>query len=266
MCRPLCKIPDHSILLCSVTISDLQISNSKQNVNSCDTPLKCHETPIDNKRFDYNTLPNNFLDTDLLNETIHIIESQTLEQTDIDQIYEDICNIYYTELNDKVRFKCILNKNKKRYRHSPKEWWNDDLENLWNELCVSEKDYLKYQGPKRVKIEKRSVYLMKQRDFDKAVKKTKRKYTTQKHTEIEELQTSDPRKFWDHLNNLDPKSKKTIPVEVYDDTGNIINDPEDVLNKWESEFKSLFDRLKAAFSQCRFEAPVHPGSVIRDKP
>ena len=23
---------------------------------------------------------------------------------------------------------------------------------------------------------------------------------------------------------------------------------------------------KAAFSQCRFEAPVHPGSVIRDKP
>ena len=67
-----------------------------------------------NKRFDYNTLPNNFLDTDLLNETIHIIESQTLEQTDIDQIYEDICNIYYTELNDKVRFKCILNKNKKR--------------------------------------------------------------------------------------------------------------------------------------------------------
>ena len=96
-----------------------------------------------------------------------------------------------------------------------------------------------------MKIEKRSVYLMKQRNFDKAVKRTKRKYTTQKHTEIEELQTSDPRKFWDHLNNLGPKSKKTIPVEVYDDTGNIINDPEDVLNKWESEFKSLFDRLKA---------------------
>ena len=44
--RPLCKIPDHSILLCSITMSDLQISNSKQNVNSCDDPLKKRETPI----------------------------------------------------------------------------------------------------------------------------------------------------------------------------------------------------------------------------
>ena len=60
--RPLCKIPDHSILLCSITMSDLQISNSKQNVNSCDDPLKKkHETLVDNKRFKYNTLPNNFL-------------------------------------------------------------------------------------------------------------------------------------------------------------------------------------------------------------
>ena len=35
-------------------------------------------------------------------------------------------------------------------------------------------------------------------------------------------------------------------MEVYGDTGNITNDTEAVLNKWENEFKLLFDRLKTS--------------------
>ena len=101
-------------------------------------------------------------------------------------------------------------------------------------------------------MEKRSVYLNRQRNIDRAVKRTKRVYTIQKHCEIEELQTNDPRKFWDHINSLGPKSKKTIPMEVYDDAGNVTNDPQAVLNKWENEFKSLFDRLKAS-EHCNFD-------------
>ena len=186
------------------------------------------------------------MDNNLLNETIHKIESQELDQTHIDRIYKDICDIYYTELNNKVRFKYISKKNKKRYRHSPKEWWNDNLENLWKDLCASEKEYLKHEGPKRIKAAKRSAYLTKQRLFDRTVKKTKRLYIKQKHCEIEELQTNDPRKFWDHIKNLGPKSKKTIPMEVYDEYGNVTDDPQSVLSKWEHEFKTLLERIQTS--------------------
>ena len=76
--------------------------------------------------------------------------------------------------------------------------------------CVSEKEYLKYQGPKRIKMKKRSVYLNRQRNFDRTVKRTKRVYTTQKHCEIEELQTNDPRKFWDHILVWVPKQVSIV--------------------------------------------------------
>ena len=57
--------------------------------------------------------------------------------------------------------------------------------------------------------------------------------------EIEQLSTENPRQFWEHLKKLGPISKKKIPMEVYDDEGQIVTDTECVLNKWGTEFEKL---------------------------
>ena len=40
--------------------------------------------------------------------------------------------------------------------------------------------------------------------------------------------------------NFGPNIKQNIPLEVYDDNGNISKNLETVLNKWKIEYESLF--------------------------
>lgn len=51
--------------------------------------------------------------------------------------------------------------------------------------------------------------------------------------------TKIPNDFWAKIRNLGPK--KTIPLEIIDKTGKIINDEKVVLDKWRTDFKNLYN-------------------------
>ena len=45
--------------------------------------------------------------------------------------------------------------------------------------------------------------------------------------------------FWDHIKNLGPKRKDSIPMEVCGDDLNVVLDENFVFQKWSNEFENL---------------------------
>ncbi len=74
-------------------------------------------------------------------------------------------------------------------------------------------------------------------------RRLERKYNRDKIIEIENISTSDTKQFWKAIHKLSPQSKKHIPIEVYNEDGNIETDMDKVLNKWSSEYQMLYTFL-----------------------
>ena len=70
--------------------------------------------------------------------------------------------------------------------------------------------------------------------------------------DLEKINTKDPDEFWRSIKNMGRKSKKDIPLEVYDDENNILFELDDVLGKWGTEFGSLFSNTEIDDEQQRF--------------
>ncbi len=75
------------------------------------------------------------------------------------------------------------------------------------------------------------IFKNNQHTFDKSYKKAKRNFERDKRIHIEQLNTNNPREFWSELNNLGPRKKTCIPMEVYDDNGIVLSDHRSVLNR-----------------------------------
>ena len=53
--------------------------------------------------------------------------------------------------------------------------------------------------------------------------------------------TDNPKSFWEHIKNLGPKRQAGVPLEVYDELGNVISDENFVFQKWSTEFENLYN-------------------------
>ena len=58
-------------------------------------------------------------------------------------------------------------------------------------------------------------------------------------TNVEQVSTENPKEFWDHIKQLGPKRKGSIPMEVYGYDENINSDENFVFQKWLSDFENL---------------------------
>ena len=187
-------------------------------------------------------MPDDFLQSDLrrsaIVEAITRLETIQNNQIDIDSTYKDFCDIYHDELNTHLNYKDMTPQSAKRFRRSVKPYWNAEVQSLWNIYHEAERQYLKCKDKDRRRLKEQ--YNKAQNDFDKAFRKAKRKFNREKTQEIEHLETDNPKKFWEAIKRLGPQKKNDIPMEVYDDDGNIVTDSEYVLNKWKTEYEKLF--------------------------
>ncbi len=125
---------------------------------------------------------------------------------------------------------------KRRYRHKPKPWWNNELSDLWDQLQKCENDFKSYRGARQVLRRLQEKLKIAQRQFDKVYHKTKRIFHEDQQTDLLTLHTKDPKQFWDKVNGLGPNfKKKDIPLETVFDDGHVIRDIEEVLEKWKCD-------------------------------
>ncbi len=241
------KIPDHSVL-------ELHFAVHHEAALRNDTPNEQQATQhsvVDNdesgiyfKRYNVRNMPIDFFNSDMARQAIlqciENIEATRALQDDIDTMYDNFCNLYYKEMDTWFKSRNINNCARKRFRNSSKPFWNEQLSQLWSEICIAESSYLAAPQHSRTRKNLHVIFKEKQHTFDKAYRREKRKFERDKRNHLERLNTSNPREFWAELKKLGPRKTESIPMEVYNNDGDITVDTKEVLHKWKCEFEGLY--------------------------
>jgi hypothetical protein len=127
------------------------------------------------------TYPQTFvLSTDVqvaLNDAIAIIDNFEKSQCSVDAAFNELCDVLKDKMVTKsthitVTVRSSVTGNKGRRLENP--WWNDTLNDLWNEVCSAEKAWLKCKNTGSGKL--KQVYVSKGKTFDRHVHRFKRNY------------------------------------------------------------------------------------------
>ena len=179
-----------------------------------------------------------------------MIDSLQLErcsQNRMDLSYEAFCKCVFQEMDRNVKFIDASKKMRKKYKHS-KPYWNDNLTMKWKAMNESERKFLKCKESRRRKSQFYLEFKKAQKDFDKSLTKASREFRRQSVLKIEELNTGNHKSFWKHIKSLGPHKTKNVPLQVKRDDC-LISDKSYVLNKWETDFSSLYNKPSSLDSQ-----------------
>ena len=234
-----CKAPDHSLL-------DLQVKvpyfSSVENEDTSTQFSGNRTSEPQNRRYKFDEIPTHFLTSDrwlaVLENSIRKIENSTSCQENVNSLYSEICSDLFKEFDLEIPYRVAGKKSRKRFKNY-KPYWNDTLTNLWKEMVKAEKLYHRWKSKNEKHILKTNFDIAR-KNFDKKLRNCERTYNRQLADQIEELNTENPREFWDHINKLGPKRQNDIPTQVYDANGNLNSDINFVKDKWKSDFESLF--------------------------
>ena len=181
-------------------------------------------------------------------------------QLDMDEIYDQFCSAIRREVCDKVpcRTFFIANGVNNKRKRVKKAWWTFELTNLWNKVCAAEKQWLKGQANKPVL---KSKFISLQKQFDREVQKTKRRFWYKQQLDLEELSDKPPEDFWKTIGKIGIAQKREgsrMPKDVRDSNGNILTEPKSIETRWMTYFKDLLN--PDTISKEIFQFPQHTGN------
>ncbi len=123
-------------------------------------------------------------------------------QEELDKWYEAFVNIYHKEMDSFYKKLENTPKSAKNFHIMKKEWWTDDLTALAKETHRSEKNFITLIKQGKRSTEAKAQFLTLQKQFDKLVKSTKRKWQRNKIFNLDKINDSDPNAFWDYIKSL----------------------------------------------------------------
>ena len=162
-------MPDHSILSWNIKFD---FYYDKKDYEPSQVELIC-------KKFNVTNVPHDFLsDINILssvNTTIVDLEGSYRTQADIDVAYTGYCNLVKDEMDYRLPCKPVMSGLRNKKRRPGKPWWSETLSDLWNSVCLTEKDWLKCID-KGMKKNLKTVYCSAKKCFDREVQRAKRFY------------------------------------------------------------------------------------------
>jgi hypothetical protein len=241
-----CRIPDHNLLTLEISVN---VQEFISHTSTVDLGNSSTEIIKNNVFYDVRKVPNDFMSSEFcvkaMLDIIDAIESSREEQAEIDQIYAKFTDAVIEEMNNTIPNFVIGGKSKKRLR-TRKSFWNDELQNLWNEMHNREK-LLKSFNSKQDKRIKLANFKECQYKFDKKYRYYERNSRYNMSETIDNLNTSNPKQFWEEIKKFGPKQKQKqlIPLEVYDENHSIVHDPKIVIDHWQRDFYNLYNNFTA---------------------
>jgi hypothetical protein len=219
------------------------------------------------RRYNLKQMRTDFMTSDVCKQAmlkvIQNIECNRETQEELDGIYECFSENVIHEMNRSIPYIDCTDKTRKRYK-CRKHFWNDELQTLWLDMNVKEKQLKRCVNRKQRQTLFR-LFRTAQHCFDKRFRYHERKSRLEVCENIESLQTQDPKEFWNQLNNFGPRKKKTIPLEVYTDNNEITSQPEIVLNKWKNEFSRLYNNFDDTVpANDRFADEIKQSNNVRE--
>jgi hypothetical protein len=242
---PVSKMPDHSILKCTVELSPfMNTKTTQKSIHTTSTGINWSGEQL--KRFRMDKLNDGFFKStriqSALRNTINSIENNRTSATEISKIYEELTSEIQQHMEEVLDVKNLnktTTKNRKAKHHKP--FWNENLSTLWKETCKVEKEFLNYKGNRKHTAEKREKYHKSRRNFDKELRRADRKYNAERRDRIDQLDTNNPKEFWREVNSLGPKSTSKVDYRTKTAENTLETDPEKIKNKWKSEFSNLYN-------------------------
>ena len=232
-----CKPPDHSIILVDFVVSFFPESKYFE----C-TGVENH-TVFKQKKYNLKTFPDNFQNNEkwckCLLDIIDQVQNCKSNQQDIDKAYDMFVGCVTNEMDEYLL--CSSKSVKKRFKYF-KPYWDKELKECWDNLHEADKKFRKCKTNCQTKKKMFFDYKEKQKNFDKMLRKKERTFTKTKIIEIEKLETNNPREFWKHIKSLGPVKKQSIPECVRISDEEVTSDENIVINRWEKDFKLLYDR------------------------
>lgn len=233
-----CK-PDHSLLMWNVILDRYETENRSE------IPKVCNTTRI---VYDRCSIPDNFLNTcqEDIENLIFKLENEYTTQESVDSLYLEFVDMMRTEMHSKLkhttkRIQTGVNNKKRKLK---KQWWNEQLTDLWNAMCTVEKRMIQSHGIRRCAL--RKEFKDKRKIFDTAVQKAKRKFLKDKQVELENLVNANQNGFWKRIGKIGigQERKKDIPMEIVLEDGKVSNNVNTVLEKWQSAFQDLLNPIQ----------------------
>ena len=176
----------------------------------------------------------------LITDTIGRIEYDLEVLDDINKASEELVALLQTEMkNQLVEIK--YNNGKKNPKLKQKPWWNENLQQLWRLVCEQEQCYLRCKDRGRYRKELKLEYVQSRKEFDRVLRRTKRRYQQQQQEDIQILAETDIVGFWRKINMLSIGGQRDslIPMAV-EDNGTLVTDIETVMERWKNDFSSLY--------------------------
>ena len=247
-------ISDHSFLVMAVSIRSSDMDSSSVVPQSVSVHGK-HSAPnpgvhSDGRgprappRFKIDNVPEDFMNspesrTKLLS-LISNIEQNQQSQQEINTLYNNIVECFINEMGQHFPQINTGTRNGRKFRFAKKEWWDDELTQLFKDMHQSEHQYLKAKKNKLSFKNLFAIFKQKQDVFDKTLKKKKRNFQKTQSLKLEQVNSSDPTSFWEYIKKLGPRKSSKIPWECYSENGDISYSTEEILEKWKADFESLY--------------------------
>ena len=153
-------------------------------------------------------------------------------------VYYDWCGIIRGQMYSELPYKHIkigVCSNKKRRFGKP--WWSNNLTELWNTVCETERKWLRCTT-RSDKSKFKTEYVASRKHFDREVQRTKNLYWCSFQNQLVEECNSGEDNFWRTIGRLgDGQSqKRRVPMEVVLEDGSISRESTAVLEKWKRDF------------------------------
>jgi hypothetical protein len=229
--------PDHSLLSWRINTNIVNLSEnfSKDYINS------------GYDKFDLKNVPNDFMNTHSVSDKINILidnlEQNVVNKNNIDSVYKQWCDIVKDSMYANISYRTLRNNNSNfRKCRIKKPWWNNHLTELWSKLCIAERNRLSCKVRNNRTLLK-AIYVNSRKCFDKEVQKCKRTYWYSLQNDLLQECEVDQNKFWQSIGKIGVSysGKNKIPEEVLLEDGSTSYCIQDVLDKWRSDFSSLFN-------------------------
>jgi exonuclease III len=266
-----CKIPDHAVLNVVFNMYKVE-SNPERPVNHVNANIE--ELPGKTcRRYNLKLVPSNFMTSQhcqtALVKVIEKLEQDIKNKADLDELYEAMCDALIKEMNNVIPFKDVSIGKERKWFKSHKPYWNEGLAKLWKEMVQCKKSFEKWKGNRQIKAERLLEFKEKRKLFDRHLRREERIYNRAKMLEIEELNVSNPNAFWEKIKNLGPRKVNKIPMEIYEENGNVNRDQDEVMGRWQQDFCTLFEGPNGNFDQefyntCQIDKMVYEESMKDD--
>ena len=121
-------------------------------------------------------------------------------------------------------------------------------------MHFTEKQYLKFKGRNNVNNALRKDFQIAQKNFDRRLRHCERKHKQTMCIDIETMTSNNPSEFWNKIKQLGPRRHSSIPMEIYDNDGEIIIDEQIVLEKSKEDFQNIYNMDDSATEfNCDFQ-------------